>query len=425
MTVQEYHVGQCGNAGVMTSDCCYSSTNYELSKPFWSGTIKLPTSDIVSNLPANANSHKYCYLQSQNVTALNNYIFIYYHDNNMCFDGVICDQGNLQIYANPNCTGAVESFALSSKIVISSKALGYISAEYLTIQNALSQFSWVAATPSRYLTVLSKPTIIDYVCSICFGIALLEIIMVLGWHARLIICKKEKLLSLVTLSYIFWFVWVALSIIFTYTTFPDGVGMSWYAEVMQVVFNFATLTSVLITLKMIIAVYKMKQTTKYGSLIFILLLHFGFAGSNYVYYLVTTKNEPVSAWHEVSGAWIFFVFVFNFICPFLTSLKMVSNGLRGNVIDLLRFIPDLDYKTNIILILQSIFFVSYFVMELLSGFTDVIGGDAALLAMTGVNCFLLVSHTVLNQFLSQYFVEEIQNEQGYKENLASQSSLLV
>ncbi|KAJ3270072.1 hypothetical protein HDV01_000566 [Terramyces sp. JEL0728] len=425
MTVQEYHVGQCGNAGTLTKDCCYSSTDYESSKPFWSGTIRLPTSDINSNLPSNANQHKYCYLQSQNVTALNDYFFIYYLDNNMCLDNVVCNQGNLQIFANKNCTGSAESFALSSKIIFSSKTLGYISAEYLTIQNALVEFSWVASTPSKYLTVLLKPEIIDYVCSICFGVVLLEILIVLGWQVTLIIQKKEKALSLVTLSYASWFIWVAMSIIYAYTAFTDAVGLSWYAQVMQVIFNLATLTSVLITLKMIIAVYKMKKQTKYAALGVILLLHFGFAGSNYIYYLVTTKNAPVSAWHQVSGAWIFFVFAFNFVCPLLTSLKMVSHGLRGNMFDLLRFIPDLDYKTNFILILQALFFISYFVLELVSGFTDAVGSDSSLLALTGAACFLLVTHTVLNQFLSQHFVNEIRSEQGYKENVASQSSLLV
>lgn len=204
----------------MPGQTCIVTTDYSLSKPYWSGyTLYYSGGYSLDTVPKAANGVSYCYLRSDNfnvTTNLNGYLSAYFRpNNNNCYDDSYrCfSNGTFQYFVGPGCTGAYESIQLSTTLtLVKSPNLGNISVQYYEVANATLFFSWLDATPVESLVpkfdiAMDYVALIGYIFSLGLGSYVLCYSILLARRARKILVTQVVTI----ISALFWLLDFAIS----------------------------------------------------------------------------------------------------------------------------------------------------------------------------------------------------------------------
>ncbi|KAJ3251986.1 hypothetical protein HK103_001899 [Boothiomyces macroporosus] len=392
----EAAVGDTGLVGIpLTGKTCIVTTNYLLSRPYWSGyTLFYNDTNQSENVPVAAEGAIYCYLRSNdfgNRNNLNGYLAAYFKTNDkICYDDHYrCfENGTFEYYTLDGCTGIAETLQMNSSLnKLVSLYLGNISSQLYTANHGKIQFSWLFAIPVEQLVPkFDIPT--DYLALglyiISIGLGLYGVI-----NALISATSSKGILP----SHIV----KVVDVIYWSLPVENFTIIAWLYEWLSVVSGLASFTTCFLTSFLVSEVlcYNHRELSRIISCVCLVIIHLAFYGSSYFNYFIDEQNDPIVQplliWHNYTVYWIYFLFFYNTLIPILAAkkflaLKDIRKKLKVNLID-----PKLKYY----IICQVLAFMLYAIVFYMIRYTSCFYSDFIVLDIRAVYTFSLAVQTLM------------------------------
>jgi hypothetical protein len=398
--VDEYSMGICGNLIAPKSrGCCYSSLDTTLSNGLQSGSFQPLEGRPTSNAPAAANNQFYCSLGSTTREELT-YNSLWILPTNTCVEKhYVCSKdGVLQVFPQENCQGAVERFQLNNTAQQISTIKGRFNAQFGIIQDGSVQYSWTAFTPSAFL-VPRFQIVGDFLGTAMFSLAVLGATGTVVYFIRKFSEKRTSYMKFFLISQIVWFFWVVAKMAYYYIIFDTNQQFMIYSQIMNVVFNLATVSTVLNSAAFLIKFQHLKSKIHralfYSCLV---LLHLVLSGALYFDYFRFDGPyiEMIKKWNQFAIAWIVFMFIFNmlpsiFVTSALLQFQDQDSSLTRRFINL----HHMDARFSRLALSQFAVIIGYATCAVLKN-TAILLNDRNYLGMDAFLAFFLVWHSILN-----------------------------
>ncbi|KAJ3313788.1 hypothetical protein HDV04_001592 [Boothiomyces sp. JEL0838] len=399
---EQYSLNSCGNnLFSMNGGCCFSNidTNYLGG---YASLVQRTLFTDKSNFPAAANGASYCHIQQNSPGALYGYSDIWFLADSSCINNFYsCNfNGEFHYYNQSGCIGPSDSIQLyTNSSTFSFGDMGSIKGELLLINDGIETYTWTAFIPSSLLTFKYKAPM-EIIALLCYLIAISISLAVLIYFLQKYNTTKSTYLSMVVVSQILWLLWLLLDFMYLNIVFPQSNAPQVYAEFKAVLFNLASLSTVLNTANFIIGFKVLDQISKqalYGTVLF---LHLLLAGGNYfTYYYLTMANGSVwQKWIQIAPLWTFLMFIFNTLPAFSIAVSIVQNTTSNHLTFFQAgrkvLLKDKKFASLVGLQLLNILFIGmvYYIQQ----FTQIPGTDRNYLSMFGIFAFVYALHAGLN-----------------------------
>ncbi|KAJ3301571.1 hypothetical protein HDV03_000647 [Kappamyces sp. JEL0829] len=414
--------GECCISAIEGSGALYSSGTSHIVDP----ALNLTANDLVAFAPSDANGHSYCHLAATVADSLLGYssVWILAQDA-VCVEGFLScsSSGVLQVWDKnaTDCSGnARERYPLSDKgSVITSGVLGGISAGVVVMQQGTESPSWTEYAPG-YLLIPNFKSPIDYIATILYSLALLGALIVVLYAANRVYQRRTHQMIILCVSQLFWLAYVCFRIVYIYSLFPSDSVLSLYSFALGCTQNLAMLLTALYTANFLFAVVpKVSRRTMVLTILFILVLHFGLAGSNYLTLLATDPSQPlynfINRWDAYRSYFTCFLFFWNIVPVCVVVFALTKEpGLDWK--QHMKKVYSLDAVFYLIIVLQLLTIAIYFTIQYLQTQSSVLGDDRTLLSMSSFICLLITTHFFLNCVLIERIklvLFRLQTSMGY------------
>jgi hypothetical protein len=396
----EYSMGICGNlVAPKSKGCCYSSLDLELSLGLQSGSFHLVEGRTNSNAPLSANDQFYCSLGSVSGSSLG-YESLWIQPSDTCVENYyVCSKdGTLQVYPEESCKGRQERFTLTNQLQQINSSRGRLNAQFSTISGATVQYSWTAFTPSAFL-VPRFQIIGDYLGTAMFSLAVLGACGTVLYFVHKLREKQTRYMLFFLISQIIWFIWVIAKMAYYFIVFDTNEQFMLYSQIMNVVFNFATISTVFNSAAFLVKFQHVKS--KSYILVFyscLFLLHLVMSGALYLDYLRFSGPiiDFIKTWNKFAIAWIVFMFVFNLLPSlFVTSALLQFQDQDSSIFTRFVNLHRADSRFSRLAMSQIIVIIGYASCAILKN-TEALRNDRNWLGMDGFLAFFLVWHSILN-----------------------------
>ncbi|KAJ3273966.1 hypothetical protein HDV01_003636 [Terramyces sp. JEL0728] len=404
-TINDNNLNTCGNNLVsMNGGCCFSTIDTSYFSGYSSLVQRAPFTDK-SNFPVAANGASYCHIQQNSLQSLYGYSDIWILADGSCIDNLYSCRptGEFDYYSQTGCTGQPSSLQLDTNTSSFSFAdMGNIKGEFMVVGDGSESYRWTAYIPSSLLDFKYQVPM-EIIALICYITAIVISIMVLLYFINKYNQTKSSYMRIVVVSQTLWSIWLLLDFLYLNIKFqPNNNSPQIYAEIKAVIFNLASLTTVLNTANFIIG---FRVLTGFSTEIVlystILLLHLLFAGGNYftIYFLTTANGSVWQKWIQLAPFWSLLMFAFNTLPAFSIAVSIIQTVEAKLQLSTLQATKRLllNDKTFTGLVfcqaLNAIFITSLYYIQL---FTQIPGSDRNYLAMFGVFGLVYALHAGIN-----------------------------
>ena len=368
----EYQVGTCGNYPLeLSKGCCYSSLDLSDSKGIQSGSHELFLG--TASAPRSANGHSYCH------TKLNTTVYYQLADGN-CYGDLMCTPDGLQSCdSSTNLTTTAQIF-----------------------EGGTTEYIWTALTPSSKLVPTFKAAA-DYIGVAGFILAVLGALSVEWFFINKYISKRTKYMKYFLISQTLWLLWVLLK--FGYYVHPwpyqSVVAFAWCSEVVNIVFNLATLTTICNSNMFILQFTRRQsrswQIATYGTIFF---LHIMFSGALYFDYcrLVGSYQALIKTWNKLTIFWIVLLLSYDMFPSILVTTELLSalDNRQRTLLHRLKALHSERKVFSMLALCQILNTIVFAVIDITKQNTTFLGGDRFFLMIDGVLAFCLINHSILN-----------------------------
>ncbi|KAJ3322277.1 hypothetical protein HDV06_003170 [Boothiomyces sp. JEL0866] len=400
ITSNDFAPPACGyNPVAIYSGCCSSSLNLELSLGFQSWNEQEVDGDALLNAPVSANNYQYCVLNSLDPSSLYQYNTIYALANGQCTkDGIACkSNGDLHIFEDFSCANLSAIVNLNNVKVLPQSVLGNVTGDIVTVNSGSTRFTWVAFSPElieipqnypHWLSIEVASWVLNFLSMI---LALFKVFAYVMEYKR----TKAPMIIYKIINMIMWFVWVLASFLWYTVEFPTNMGWQLLAQFQMLSFNIASLMTAVGTAMFFLEIKHWSSQRN----IFLTCI---FGGSNYLAYF---KYQPATTalfayWSYFAPVWIISVYFFDTVPQLiLVGILIRTQQLRFHdksfTISLQKFLVQNPVYLGLITthILNMTFFL---VSTYLTGYSQYLGNDRAVLAMCGPLAFADTMHSNLN-----------------------------
>jgi hypothetical protein len=201
------------------------------------------------------------------------------------------------------------------------------------------------------------------------------------------------------ISQIMWLVWVVAKTAYYYLLFDTNEQFMIYSEIMNILFNFSTISTVLNSAAFLIKFQHV--TSKLYCVVFyscLVILHLVMSGALYFDYFRFTGPymDLIKTWNKFAIAWIVFMFLFNMLPSFfVTSALLKFQDQDSTLSQRFMNLHHVDPRFSRLALSQFLVIVGYATCATLKN-TEALGNDRNFLGMDGFLAFFLVWHSILN-----------------------------
>lgn len=261
-----------------------------------------------------------------------------------------------------------------------------------------------------------------------FALSVIGAVYVVAYFQRKYSQKHTAYLKYFLISQSIWLLWVISKAAYYYIIFETASQFEIYSEIMNAVFNLATLSTVLNSAAFLL-MFTNRRSDRwlYASFSLLILLHIILSGALYLDYFrfEGTFTEEIKMWNKLAIAWIIFMFIFNLLPSFFVSSALMRFGEQksdwwSRALELHRINSKFTYMT-----LAQIFGILAYAVCAGLKTTSALGNDRSWLAMDGVLCFFLVWHSILNCLFIENvsYISQLRSKTGFtKSTLAKAAS---
>ncbi|KAJ3000282.1 hypothetical protein HDV02_006493 [Globomyces sp. JEL0801] len=401
---KEYTLPTCGNnPKEKPTACCYSSLDTEASiyQSIAHQFIK-DTSSPLTNAPLSSNGFNYCHLTANGSDSLLGLKEAFYLNDGICYDSKIkcTSNGFLQFYPEDKCTGAPQEFKLNSTSnQIRSSSFGTVNAKYTTISSGAQKYDWTAFTPSAIL-IPNYSVTLEYIENASFFLGCLGSIGIIVYLSYKYSVRKTDYMLWLLVSQIIWALWVFMDAVYYNMLFSSDQAFQYYSQVKNMMLNLATLATVLNTSNFISTFLRIRSKTyKYLLFVMVVVIHLLLTGGKYFdYYRLTMGVGNIfQRWNFLSLFWIILMFVYN-TSPsfFVTTAILKADKDYSSSWNALLELQRVDKKFSILVLIQFINSITYFVMAATQTYTEYLRNDRNYLAINGPIDLCFVIHSAVN-----------------------------
>ncbi|KAI8900597.1 hypothetical protein BC833DRAFT_581064 [Globomyces pollinis-pini] len=402
----------------LRDECCASSIELDKFDGFESAsTIALGDREASTVAPISANGGTFCFLESSSNSSLLTYSKIWYQANGKCIkpDSVICNSdGTLQVYANPNCSGDLETFSIkTSKSDFSSKKLGSFSGTLKTLNEGKIKYSWTIIQPlSKVLPDMRFAS--DVIMIILYFISWVSLAGVMAYLIKKYSVKRNRYTFGLLLSQFFWFGWLSVRIIVSFSEFT----ILWDA-LMYALLLLASLTAIINITWTFFLFLNVRNLYRMFVVVGILVIHVALVGGQY--FRFTTVSKTIDIWRKTGlPYWMIFMFAINCSLPVYVAFSLLRVS-HDTFIGRARILLNADPLFCIAIVFQLLNAVFYFAFSQVRDASDLLGGDRAWLAGFGIIAASLALHCVLNYILISQMDHFIANKSLFTSSIGATS----
>ncbi|KAJ3319835.1 hypothetical protein HDV06_005885 [Boothiomyces sp. JEL0866] len=401
---EQYSLTSCGNnLFTMNGGCCFSNIDTNYLSGYASLVQRAPFPDK-SNFPLTANGASYCHIQQNSLGALYGYADIWFLADSTCINNFyLCNSnGEFHYFNQPGCAGQSNSIQLyTNSSMFTFADMGNIKGEFLFINDGAETYTWTAYIPSSLLTFKYQVPM-EILALICYLGAIIISAAVLIYFSKRYSKTKSSYMTVVVASQILWVLWILLDFMYLNIVFPQSNAPQVYAEFKAVLFNLASLTTVLNTANFIVGFRVLTglhtEIVLYAT---VFIVHILLAGGNYfTYYYLTMVNGSVwQKWIQLAPLWTFLMFIFNTLPAFSIAVSFTQNAdskSQLNTLQATRKVLTTDKKFAGLVSLQVFNIIFIGALYYIQQFTQIPGSDRNYLAMFGIFAFVYALHAGLN-----------------------------
>ena len=367
--LEEYDMGVCGNLPFKRDvGCCYSSLNGPKSG------MHFPISSFDAALvPSDANGATYCQMDQTWVLA-----------NNQCIDGYKCTKQQLTVYADTECRVLNQTINFPNPLV-----------KLSTFNGAQTKTSWTAFTPSAKLVPNFSATA-DYLGTGCFILALAGAGAVLLFLTKKYRERKTKYMWYLLFSQWIWLFWITAKAVYYFLVFPSEQSFAIYSQIMNVVFNTATLSTIFNSVAFL-AKFHDWHNVQWFAYCGIGALHLVLSGALYFDYFrfMGSFTNEIKVWNSFAPFWIVFMIVFDTI-PSISVTFALLKSLHHSTWKRFTMLNSVDKQFTTLTAMQLLTIVGYAAVGVLKNMTDLARSDRMFLGLDGTLGLFLVMHSILN-----------------------------
>ncbi|KAI8905465.1 hypothetical protein EDD86DRAFT_249057 [Gorgonomyces haynaldii] len=367
---QEYAIGSCGNYVHRESlQCCYQSIDLAGSNGVRSGYHTPSNAFDISLLPKSMNTMQYCSITPE--TQFDSYNKLLLLPDACIDDKYRCSATGLSLYNGTGCSSLLATYPLGQTVTT---LFGKAKAELITISGAKDTFIWTAITPSALLVPnFAKLESIEVTALLLYIVSFLAAGWTLVFYIRRYFSTSKRFMLYKLVQHLFWTLLVAAKFLYWTLLFPDIQSFALYSEVMQALFNLATLLTVLHS-----AIFLNKY-------------------ADFSKNVTNPLQSKINEWNQLGLYWILFLFVYDMIPAAISVRPILMHFKREKQISNLGMFVFLFREEPLLMltfVAQLPVIVLHVVFSILRSGT-VFGSDRTFLAMESVFVFLLLLHALL------------------------------
>ena len=417
---------RCGNLKIDLEpgkSCCTSVEQPQYLDGISSGTVvdllTLPANQ--SLFPLVANGKGFCVL-----SGFKNYTELYVGTNGVCIENNLKCYANstLEVFSGSLCTGASSLYPLTpSAQNISDPTVGALTVEFRTI-GGTATVGWVEGLIHRsyFVTDMLPLEIMETFCYLI--IVLIEVSLIAFFSFRFF-KSKAKTTLLHVVCHCFWLIYVCLSIPYTYQRssvldFSDQGQRSDLLTARSFFIGLSSMMTAATTTIFIIVFWKLGKKWSVALTSAVLLIHFGLIGGRYLYAGLPrnpANGDPfdqgfydtVTFWtNKISFVWFIFLFCYDLLPVFyLVAHSINSMPLEGSKWQKFIAYVKIDITVSILVALQPLIVIGYWVNEQNRAYTASLGGDRNFQATAAFSIWFIALHSAFNTVVTYRIAKNI------------------
>ncbi|KAJ3272925.1 hypothetical protein HDV01_005122 [Terramyces sp. JEL0728] len=330
----------CGSEGGYNGySCCFSSLDTTQTFGYKSFSRHLISSDytVETSPPKSAIDSQYCMIEGDGMSIWG-YDYMFLLNSNSCTESqFICNNTHLTVYGGTNCNGTkyiiegnAEYYPLSmDPAYYNSLYLGGITVSQHTVNSGITDYRWIAYTPS-WMLVPNSHTTMEIIALIAFALTIGGFLVTSSVYGQKLYSGRSKKLRDFAMftTQTLWLIRSLLVVYYTYAVFHSSTDVALFKALLGTT-EVCSLLSVLISFRITTEINKKSNSNLFlivGS-VSLLALHFSLVGPYYVSCFFALTD--VMAYYAIANiafnlqiAWMLFMFVFDLIPP-LIIFKMV------------------------------------------------------------------------------------------------------
>ncbi|KAJ3322505.1 hypothetical protein HDV06_003049 [Boothiomyces sp. JEL0866] len=390
--------------------CCISSIDLAQSDGIKSAMYVVDDNAIpVADYWSEANENYFCKYTADDASELDwGYLVRYVKPDGSCFDGIICRENSLEIYANKNCSGLSESFSLSSNPQVFASVIFNkpINALYVNFIGGQSITKWTTYFPMailvpKFQVPMEIVGLVSYILAV--GIAIYASMIELQ---RLMRNAKGSLFLFI--AQIMWLVWVSLNIMDWTIEYPTVLAYEVTEAILSALYSISTLLATLTTFSLIMDYYEYRHRQRSIRFAILISIHIVLAGAGYLYFIsyFDLTAWMFTYWYYLFPGWNLVFFLLNTIPPILI-LAQIGHlyGYVNKINSNLQIYMTLMTKSPAMAVLmpfQILNTVAYMVLISVLQFTELLQNDRNFIACNGLVSLSLIIHEVLNYWIKNF-----------------------